>query len=97
MQLHIDRFRGIRRHKNWHKSDGMTCFVKILEVQGVIPHLINCCPIKRRFSYLKFDDKNHRTNENDCVDPPAHSWNIELQIQRACQANEAVLKEKDLG
>ncbi len=71
----------------------MTCFVKILQVQGVIPHLIDCCSIKHRFTNFKFHDKDYRTNQNNGVDSPSHSWNIELQIKGTCQANELVLKE----
>jgi 7-carboxy-7-deazaguanine synthase len=41
-------------------------------------------------------DKNHWANQQHCVRPAVHAWNIELQEKSACQPIEFFLKKGDL-
>jgi hypothetical protein len=77
--------RGVRRtscDQNWHDRNEVTRFVKVLQVECVIPDLVNRRSIKRRFANLKLDDKNHCTHDEDNIDSTAHARNVELQEHR---------------
>lgn len=75
----------------------MTRRMEVLQVQCVIPHLINRCAVESHFSDLEFDYKYNGPNQQNGVDSTPHSWNVEFQEQRAVQANKMTPKKVNLS
>ena len=74
----------------------MTGLVEILEVQRVVPRLVDRGSVKRRPSNLKFDDENNWANQENGIDPAPHARNCEFQEQPPAQTNETRLQEVNL-
>ena len=65
----------------------MTRFVKILQVESVIPHLINCGAIECLLPYFELDREYHLPYYQNDINAPAHSRNIELKENRPRKAS----------
>ncbi len=59
----------------------MASFVEILQVECVVPNLVNRGAVKAFFSDFEFDHKDNRPNNKDSIDPAPHPRDIELQEQ----------------
>ena len=71
--------------------------MEVLQIQSVVPYLINRRTVERFFSYLEFNYKHNGTNQHNGVDSPTHPWNIEFQEQRTIQTNETTPKKFNLS
>ena len=57
----------------------MTCLMKILEIESVIPNLIDCRTIEYFLTDFEFNREHDRSNYENDIDPPPHSRNVELK------------------
>ena len=73
-------------HENRDDRCLVTRFMEILEIQGVIPNLINRRPVECGFPNLELDHKHNRSDQQNRIYPSPHPRNIELQKQRAGDA-----------
>lgn len=63
----------------------MTREMKILQIERVVPRLINIRRLKDFLATLEFHRKHNGTHNNDRIDPRAESRNIELQVDGAAK------------
>ena len=59
----------------------MTPEVKVLQVQCIVPRLIQCMPRKLPFPYLKFHSEDHRPGNHHRIHTTSDPWNYKLQKQ----------------
>src|SRR5687767_8558802 len=86
MLLALVRFRA---DKNGCDVSAMTSLMKVMEVQGVVDHLVQVRPVKGLLLSLELDYKDQRADDHDCIDPLPHARDCKLQIDRAlkwCQS-----------
>ena len=57
------RFISSGGDENGNNRNRMAGFVKILQVQSIIPHLIHCCAIKNVFANFELDHKHNWAEE----------------------------------
>ncbi len=70
----------------------MAGLVEVLEVQCVVPDLVDRRAIERFRANLEFDDEYQRlANQND-VDPSADAWNVELEENLSFETEQSRLK-----
>ena len=96
MEFERRRFRCFSRHENGHNRSVVARLVKILEVQPVIPDLIDRRTIKRFLADLKFDCEDHRPNHENGIDASAHPRNVELEEDGSREASELRAEKFDL-
>jgi hypothetical protein len=70
--------RSLSSHEDRDNRSGVTGFVKILQIQCVVPYLIHCDAVKSGLANLELHDEDHRTNEDEVVAilGRAMSWHI---------------------
>ncbi len=71
--------------------------VKVLQVERVIPSLIEVVRIEPPLANLEFDDKHRRPGEEDRIDAAADSWDVELEKHAPVDAGERRLEYCDLA
>ncbi len=74
----------------------MARLVKILEVQPVIPHLIDGRTIERFLADFEFDCEDHRPDNENGIDTPSHSRNVELEEDGSGETDELRAQKFDL-
>jgi hypothetical protein len=74
----------------------MACFVKILQIQSVVPDLIECGAVKGLLPDLEFNGKNDWAYQDNCVNPTAHARNGEFEEQAPLQSLKAGAENVDL-
>ena len=65
----------------------MTGFMKMLQVQSVVPHLQDGVLRVVSFTDFVFQHENDRADEDYSVDPLAHAGDIEFKIDFAAGVN----------
>jgi hypothetical protein len=75
--------RGDQERDDW---GFMTGFMEVLEIQRVVPDLIDCAPLETRLADFEFDDKYHRTAHEYGIDSSTHSGNVEFEVNGASKA-----------
>ena len=78
-----DYGRRLGSDEDWDNRSRMTRFVEILQVQRVVPHLIQRGAIERRLANFELHNEDHGADEDDGVDAASHSRDVELQEQAA--------------
>ena len=58
--------------------------MKILQVESVVPNLINRCAIECLLADFEFDRKDHWPDNESDINAATHSWNVELKENRSC-------------
>lgn len=86
------RFRSLRSDKDRYNRGGMTGFVEVLQIQSIVPHLIHGGPLEYPLAHFELDDEDDRTNQENRINPSAHTRNAELQKHRTRQADKAMLQ-----
>ena len=61
----------------------MTCLMKILKVEPVVPHLIDRRTIEGYLSDFKFYREYHSAHDQHDIDSSSHSRNVELEEDRS--------------
>src|SRR5262249_18536387 len=67
------------RDQNRNNRSVMTRLMKILQVESVIPHLINCRPIECLLTNFELNGEDNRPNHKNDIDAPSHSRNVEFE------------------
>jgi len=57
----------------------MAGLVEVLEVEGIIPHLINRRSVEYGAIYFELDDEHNRARQYHGVDSPTHTGDTELE------------------
>ena len=57
----------------------MAGLMKILQVERVIPNLINGRSIKRFLADLELNRKHNRSDEQNGINSTSHAWDVELK------------------
>ena len=73
------RFRCDKHRDNSHS---VAALVKILEVECVVPNLLNSADTEFRSTHLELNDKDYRSRQHYGVDAPPHARNVEFQEDR---------------
>ena len=60
---------------NW---DGMASFVKVLQIESIIPNLLDSSSVELTIAYLELHDENYRADDENRINPPAHARDAEL-------------------
>ena len=71
----------------------MTGPVKVFQIKGVVPHLIDCLTMKRAFTDLEFQDKDATSGKNDRIDPAPDTRNIEFKTEITIDPPKGLLKD----
>ena len=74
----------------------MTRLVKILQVESVVPNLIDRGPIERLLANFEFNGEDHWSDHENDINASAHSRYVELEEDRSCEAIHLGLKKVDL-
>jgi hypothetical protein len=53
--------------------------MEILQVKGVVPHLLDGRSLEGLCPDLEFENKDDWTGQDDCIDAPSHARDAELQ------------------
>ena len=75
----------------------VTGFMKVLQIQGVVPDLINSTCAVFAFTDFKLKNKDDCVNEKNNVNTPTHAWNRVFKIYRATIRRENITKNFDFG
>lgn len=86
---------GLSGHKNRENYAVMAGAVEILEVQRIVPRLVDGVAVELLFADLELDGKDHSVRQNDGVHPAAKAWNVELKKDMALVAPERILQDLD--
>ena len=70
-------------NENRDNRSVMARLVKILQVEPVVPHLIDGRPVERFLSNLEFDREYDRSHHENDIDASPHSRNVELEEDRS--------------
>ena len=87
---------GLRRHKNRNYRYFMTRRVEVLQIEPVVPDLINGASIKSFRTNLELQHKDDWPNKQYRIDPCAHSRDVELQQNRSINPLETGFQKPDL-
>lgn len=74
----------------------MAGLMKILQIKGIVPNLIDGFPVKSVFPNLELQDKDTSTGKNNDIDATANSRNIKFQTDTTVDAAKNFLKKIDL-
>jgi hypothetical protein len=74
----------------------MASFVKVLQIESIIPYLLESGPVEHRVANLELDDEDYRADEEHRVNSPPHARDAELHEDPTVQANGVSLQEGDL-
>jgi hypothetical protein len=74
----------------------VTGFVEVLEVQRVVPDLIQIGAGELLLADLELDHEHHRPGHDNSVNALAHARDVELQEQRPFESLERRLEDGDL-
>src|SRR5439155_17175280 len=96
VQPHWRRLGSAGGDQDRDERDRMACLMKILQIQSIIPLLIQRCAVKGLFPDLELNNKHHGSNQEHCINAPPHSWNVKLQKDGAWHAIETSLEKADL-
>jgi hypothetical protein len=72
---------------------GMAAFMKVLEVETIVPCLVEVGTAIIVLSYLELDRHYCAAPDHDRIDATPESRDVELQIEPALKAHERALKE----
>ena len=64
--------------ENWNDGNCVASLVKILEIQCVVPYLVDSSPVKGFFPDLELHSKHDGPNEQNGVDATPHARNTEF-------------------
>jgi hypothetical protein len=84
------------RDKDRINRSAVTGAVKVLQIQSVIPNLVQVVAKKFGFANLEFDWTYRGTGDEDCVETSSNSRNVEFQENSSLNADQTCLKELDL-
>jgi len=65
----------------------MATLMEVLQVECIVPNLIKVRPEKLGFADLKFDHKDNRAGNHECIDAPTHAGNVEFEEKLTLQIN----------
>src|SRR5213595_1529015 len=71
--------------------------MKILQVEAIIPNLIDCRAIERFLSDFEFNREHNRPDDENDINPPPHSRNVEFEENRSETSDELRPKKFDLS
>src|SRR5437764_2731049 len=74
----------------------MTALMKVLQIERVIPNLIDRRAIERTCANLELNHENDAGNQQHDINPPSHPRNAELKEDRAAQSAKALAQELNL-
>ena len=70
--------------------------MEVLEVECVIPDLIDCLSMVGAFANLEFQDEDTTSRDDNCVDATSDTRHIEFQAEISINSLKGVLKNDDL-
>src|ERR1043166_312604 len=85
----------MRGNENRHDWCVVTRAMEVLEIECVVPHLVECLPSVLALSRLELDRKHYSSGNNDSIDPAAKSRHIELEVEVAVDPCERNLQDLD--
>ena len=88
--------RGIGRDENGRDDPVMARLVEVLEIQGVVRHLIERVTGEFSGSRLEFEDKDDGSDDEEDVDPFPHSGDRVLEVDPPFIGLKSGLKDLDL-
>jgi len=71
--------------------------VEILQVEGVVPNLIDGSPIECAFAGFELDSEDDWAYQQYSINTPAHAGDVVFEEEGALEAGKARLKQCDLG
>ena len=74
----------------------MAALVKVLEVERVVPDLIDVGSSVVRFADLEFDGEDGGAGDQDSIEAAANAGHDELEEEGAVHADESGLQDQDL-
>ncbi len=80
---------GLRGHKDRQNRRGVAGQVKVLQVERVVPCLIEVMGIELSLAHLELDDEHGRSGDEHRVDPAADSRDVELEEHAPLDAGDA--------
>ena len=83
---------GARGEQNRDNRSGVAGLVEILQVQPIIPNLVQGCTVKKDVAHLELDDENNLIDQENGIDSPTHARDAELQEERTGQTAELTLQ-----
>src|SRR5689334_12946120 len=90
-------FGSFGRHQNWNDRRSVACLVEILQIQRIVPSLVQRFATKLALANLELEDEHDRSDQDHGINSTPHSGNAELQEQRALETPEALLQYFDFG
>ena len=72
---------GIRGNEKRDNGCRVTGFMEILQVQCVVPHLVDGGGIKSRLAHLELDYEEDSLSEKDAIDATPHPRNVEFEVK----------------
>lgn len=73
----------------------MTGAVEVLQVEGVVPHLIAIAGVVLLLAALELDREYGRAGNQHGIDTAAQARNVELEIEETGNARQSTLKDAD--
>src|SRR5947209_6216465 len=96
MQFNGGGCTGAGCEQNRDNRSSMAGLVEVLQVQSIIPHLVQSGTVKNDVPYLELDDENNPVDQENGVDAPTHARDAELHKDGAGQPAELALQQADL-
>src|SRR5215471_9214087 len=89
--------RCLSRNKDRINRSAVTGAVKVLQIQSVVPNLVQMIAKEFGFANLEFYWTYRGTRDEDRVNTCSDSRNVEFQENRSLDSDQICLKELDLG
>ena len=87
---------SLRANQHWGDVRIVAAFVEVVEIEGVVDDLIEILGVKSLFTDLELEDEDDRPDDDDRVDPSPHTWNGELEVDRARVMRQNLLEDRGL-
>ena len=70
--------------------------MKIFQIEGIVPNLIDGFPVKSAFPDLELQDKDASAGKNNGIDPTSDSRHIKLQAEKTIYPLKRFLQQGNL-
>ena len=70
--------------------------MKILQIERVIPDLLNRGSVKRVRANFEFHDEHNGADDDHRVDPAPHSWNAEFKEDATLKSVQGIKEQSNL-
>lgn len=88
---------SMSRDENRGDRSIVTRLVKVLEIERVIPHLIDRSFTVQRLAHFELDGEHDAGSQEDHVDAPPHAGDAEFEIDRALEGAQPFAQKIDLN